>query len=276
VGPTAPATTVAASATSTRLSPQAVGDLLSEQFGGGVLGVVVEHGIVTVTVDPGTWQRAARFCKSDPRLRMTFFDWLSAVDEREEGFSVVVSLYSIEHRHRVLLRVMAPGGREQPVAPSLTSIYRGANWHEREVYDMYGVDFEGHPGVLPRILTVENFEGFPLRKEFLLGTREAKPWPGAKEPEERHEEAGPGQSVAAVGNAEPLSAEQKSAAAAAKAQAAEAPAQREEVEYDRALYDQLIAEGKSERIARAKAKAAYVRREKARIRAEREGETVAS
>ncbi len=269
------AVSTAAPAASSGLSPQAVADLLVEQFAGGVRGVVVEHGSATVTLDPGTWQRAARFCKSDPRLRMTFFDWMSGVDEREEGFGVVVSLYSVEHRHRVLLRMIAPGGREAPVAPSLTSIYRGANWHEREIYDMYGVEFEGHPGVLPRILTVENFEGFPLRKDFLLATREAKPWPGAKEPGEPGEasDAGGPQVVASVATPTPVSAEEKVAAARAKAESvkteaaaarartATAPAD-EGVALDQETYDRLIAEGKSDRIARAKAKAVAMRRAK--------------
>ncbi len=86
------------------------------------------------------------------------------------------------HRHGVTLRTLVPGGREKPRVPTLTGVYRGANWHERETYDMFGIEFDGHPGLLPRILTVENFEGWPLRKEFQLASRNVKPWPGAKEP----------------------------------------------------------------------------------------------
>ncbi|PSO52777.1 MAG: NADH-quinone oxidoreductase subunit C [Actinobacteria bacterium QS_5_72_10] len=121
-------------------------------------------------------------CKQDPQLACTFFDFMSGVDLGEEGFAVVTHLYSPTHGHHVMLRAVAPGGRDDPRLPSLTPVYRGANWHERETWDMFGVVFEGHPGLAPRLLTVENFEGWPLRKDFKLMTRLAKPWPGEKEP----------------------------------------------------------------------------------------------
>jgi len=66
----------------------------------------------------------------------------------------------------------------------LTDLFLGANWMEREAYDMYGIEFAGHPALLPRILTVDNFEGWPLRKDFLLASRVVKPWPGVAEPKE--------------------------------------------------------------------------------------------
>jgi NADH:ubiquinone oxidoreductase subunit C len=258
----------------TARTPDELGAYLRERLEDDVLEVYDAYGTATVTVAPHALPRAARLCKSDPGLRFEFFDFMSGVDLGDEGFAVVTHLYSLTHRHHIALRAVAEGGREKPTLPTISGIYRGANWHEREQYDMFGIVFEGHPGLLPRILTVENFEGWPLRKDFLLSTRVAKPWPGAKEPEER-KEAPAGQSEAVVANAEPVSAEGKAAAASAKAQAADAspaaapaePAQ----DFDQALYDQLIAEGKSERVARAKAKAAFVRREKARIRAQREG-----
>jgi NADH:ubiquinone oxidoreductase subunit C len=145
---------------------------------------------LTLTVDAETYVEAARFGRDDPDLALDFFDCLSGVDEREEGFAVVTVLYSTEHRHRVMLRHHCAGGRDNPVAPSLTDLYRGADWHEREAWDMFGIEFDGHPGVEPRILTAENFEGWPLRKDFFLATREAKPWPGLKEPMELDPETG--------------------------------------------------------------------------------------
>ena len=66
-------------------------------------------------------------------------------------------------------------------------VYPGAAWHERETYEMFGVDFPGHPGLAPLLLPPE-FEGHPLRKDFVLASRVAKPWPGAKEPGESHVE----------------------------------------------------------------------------------------
>lgn len=166
------------------MTPEQVTQLLTENFGDHVQGAEVAFGQVTATLDAEGYVQAARFCRDDPRLDCNFFDCLFGVDERDAGFAIIANLYSTSHRHRILLRHVCPGGREAPVAPSLTPVYRGANWHEREAWDMFGIEFEGHPGLAPRLLCPENFEGWPLRKDFPLATREAKPWPGAKEPAE--------------------------------------------------------------------------------------------
>ncbi len=167
------------------MTPEQLEQLLTEGFGEHVQNAEVSFGQLTATLDGEGYVQAARFCRDDPRLDCNFFDCLFGVDERDDGFAIIANLYSTSHRHRVLLRHLCAGGREAPEAPSLTSLYRGANWHEREAWDMFGIEFEGHPGVGPRLLCPENFEGWPLRKDFPLATREAKPWPGAKEPVER-------------------------------------------------------------------------------------------
>ncbi|MGH8867403.1 MAG: NADH-quinone oxidoreductase subunit C [Actinomycetes bacterium] len=114
---------------------------------------------------------------------LTFFDWLSAVDELDEGFSVVAHVADLT-RHPVLhLLVRSRIPRDTPVLPSATGVYRGASWHERETHEMFGIDFPGHPGLDPLLLP-DGFEGHPMRKEFVLAARAAKPWPGAKEPGE--------------------------------------------------------------------------------------------
>ncbi|MGH3443104.1 MAG: NADH-quinone oxidoreductase subunit C [Nitriliruptorales bacterium] len=158
------------------------------QLGGHVVDAAVEWGSVTITLDADGYVEAARIAREE--LEMDFFDSLSGVDEREDGFAVVAVLYSTSTHDRVLLRHVCAGGREEPTAPTLSHLYLGANWQEREAWDMFGIEFEGHPGLAPRILTPENFEGWPLRKDFWLGTREAKPWPGIKEPLELDEETG--------------------------------------------------------------------------------------
>jgi NADH-quinone oxidoreductase subunit C len=167
------------------MTPQELASYVRERLEDDVAEVSIAFGQLTLTVRPSALPTAVRLCKEDPALGFDFFDFMAGVDLREDGFAVDTHLYSLRHRHHVTLRAVAPGGREQPRLPSISGIYRGANWHEREAYDMFGVEFDGHPGLLPRILTVETFEGFPLRKEFHLSTRDAKPWPGAKEPEER-------------------------------------------------------------------------------------------
>jgi len=111
-----------------------------------------------------------------------FFDWLTAVDELDRGFAVVVHLYSIESGQHMLVRTLVP--REDPVLSTATGLFRGAAWAERETHEMFGVAFDGHPGLAPLLLP-EGFEGHPLRKDFPLAARAAQEWPGAREPGER-------------------------------------------------------------------------------------------
>jgi NADH-quinone oxidoreductase subunit C len=127
------------------------------------------------------YAEAAEFAKTTRGLDLTFFDMMAGVDEGEDGFAVVTHLYSPIHRHHVLLRTTTP--RDNPKVPTISGVFRGANWHEREAWEMFGIVFEGHPNLV-KLLLSDEFEGHPLRKEFALLTREAKPWPGAKEPGE--------------------------------------------------------------------------------------------
>jgi NADH-quinone oxidoreductase subunit C len=98
----------------------------------------------------------------------TYFDMLTCITGIDNGpqantMEVVYNLYSIPYHHAVMLRVVLT--RENPKVPSLTSIWRGADWLEREVFDMYGIQFEGHPD-LRRILMPADWEGYPLRKDY--------------------------------------------------------------------------------------------------------------
>jgi NADH-quinone oxidoreductase subunit C len=206
------------------------------------------------------------------------FDCLFGVDRGDDGFDVVAVLYSTSRGRRILLRTRADGDRDNPTCPTLTELYPGANWMERETWDMFGIDFEGHPGLAPRILTVENFEGWPLRKDFYLASRAAKPWPGVKEPAETDDEGnvivkvpGPGEAPGPSVLDEVLAAQSKAAnpapepeegQAEAETPAPQAEGEHHEVEIDQETYDRLIAEGKSERIARSKAKAAHVKKQR--------------
>jgi len=191
----------------------AIAEMLTDKLGERVTASTVAYGTTTVTLDADGYAEAARLCRDDPRLEFDFFDCLSGVDERDDGFAVVAVLWSTKQRHRVLLRHVCAGGRDKPVAPSLSALWRGANWHEREAWDMFGIEFDGHPGLAPRILCTENFEGWPLRKDFPLATREAKPWPGAKEPEEQHAPAATGEHAPAAEDDAPAPAEGEAAPA---------------------------------------------------------------
>ena len=135
--------------------------------------------VVCVDVPPARWVDAVTAARDG--LSLTYFDWLSAVDELEDGWSVVVHLRSVERGDGLLVRTRLP--RSSPALPTLTGVYAGAAWHERETAEMFGIDFPGHPHLVPLLLP-DGFEGHPLRKEFVLASRAAKPWPGAKEPGE--------------------------------------------------------------------------------------------
>ena len=146
----------------------------------------VEEGFGPVTVDvPAvSWQDAVLLARDG--LGCTFFDWLSAVDELEDGFRIVCHV--VDHRpggvEHLVVRTLVP--REEPVIDSLADVFAGARWHERETHEMFGVEFRQGGAVLAldKLLLPDEFEGHPLRKEFVLASRVAKPWPGAKEPGE--------------------------------------------------------------------------------------------
>ncbi|UIX31550.1 NADH-quinone oxidoreductase subunit C [Streptomyces sp. GQFP] len=143
------------------------------------------YDVLTVDVPPTSWTAALETARD--RLSCTYFDWLSAVDEPGTGFRVAAHVVALSPVRRLLVRTTVP--HESPVLPSLVDVYAGAAWHERETHEMFGVRFEGHPG-LDHLLLPETFEGHPLRKDFVLAARVAKAWPGAKEPGES-EHGGP-------------------------------------------------------------------------------------
>ncbi|MFF6993873.1 NADH-quinone oxidoreductase subunit C [Streptomyces sp. NPDC008313] len=141
--------------------------------------------VLTVDVPPESWIPALRTARDT--LGCTYFDWLSAVDEPGTGFRVSAHVVALSPVRRLLVRTTV--AHSAPTLASAVSVYAGAAWHERETHEMFGVAFEGHPGLQPLLLP-EGFEGHPLRKDFVLAARVAKAWPGAKEPGES-EHGGP-------------------------------------------------------------------------------------
>lgn len=133
--------------------------------------------VLTVDVPPASWTAALETARTT--LGCSYFDWLSAVDEPGTGFRVAAHVVALSPVRRLLVRTTVP--HSAPVLASAVSVYAGAGWHERETHEMFGVTFEGHPGLDPLLLP-EGFEGHPLRKDFVLAARVAKAWPGAKEP----------------------------------------------------------------------------------------------
>ncbi|WP_424212312.1 NADH-quinone oxidoreductase subunit C [Streptomyces sp. BI20] len=139
------------------------------------------HDLLTVDVPVGSWIPALEIARD--KLGCTWFDWLSAVDEPGTGFRICAHVVALEHRRvrRLLLRTTVP--HSAPELPTAVDLWAGAAWHERETHEMFGVVFTDHPDPRPLLLP-ENFEGHPLRKDFVLAARVAKAWPGAKEPGE--------------------------------------------------------------------------------------------
>ncbi len=118
---------------------------------------------VILYIEPGKIREACRILKHEQgfvRLSgITALDWHPA----EPRFEVVYQLHSIQHRARLRLKCRLPG--EAPEIDSVTEIWRGANWYEREVFDLFGIGFRGHPN-LKRLMMPEDWEGHPLRKDF--------------------------------------------------------------------------------------------------------------
>jgi NADH-quinone oxidoreductase subunit C len=147
----------------------------------GVSGGGPGHARAVVDVPVARWWTAVGAARDPGALGCDFFDWLSAVDELGEGFMIVAHLWSSRRKHGLLLRARV--AREDPVVESVVDLFPGAAWHERETYEMFGIFFARHPDLRPLLLPPA-FEGHPLRKEFVLASRVAKAWPGAKEPGE--------------------------------------------------------------------------------------------
>ncbi|MEU1804919.1 NADH-quinone oxidoreductase subunit C [Streptomyces sp. NPDC019937] len=153
----------------------------AELFGAGATAEEA-YGLLTVDVPAESWTTALETARDT--LGCTYFDWLSAVDEPGEGFRVaahVVALAPGAAIRRLLVRTTVP--HDAATLPTAVGVYAGAAWHERETHEMFGIGFDGHPGLTPLLLP-DNFEGHPLRKDFVLAARVAKAWPGAKEPGE--------------------------------------------------------------------------------------------
>ena len=117
--------------------------------------------IPEITVKPENIADVCRITKEEPRLSFKLLLCLAAVDYKEY-FQIVYVLLSLEHEHKVIVKTDVP--YDDPHLPTVTSVWRGADWYEREAHDLFGVVFDGHPDLSPLIL-YEGFEGFPGRKD---------------------------------------------------------------------------------------------------------------
>ena len=145
--------------------------LLTESFPDAVLETLLPQGDATAVVRAACLTKVVEFLKNDPRLQFDILVDITAIDylERKPRFDVVYHFLSLPFKRRLRLKVPVEDGVTAP--DSLTPLWGAANWLEREVWDMFGISFSGHPG-LKRILMYEGFEGHPLRKDYPIRKRQ--------------------------------------------------------------------------------------------------------
>jgi NADH-quinone oxidoreductase subunit C len=143
-----------------------LGEIIAGAFPGSVVGYRVANGELTLNAIPGDIVKVAAFLRDDERCQFWSIIDITAVDwpGRERRFDVVYHLLSPKHNLRIRVKVEVD---ERTPVPSIISVFPGADWFERETYDLYGVLFTGHPD-MRRLLTDYGFEGHPLRKDFPL------------------------------------------------------------------------------------------------------------
>ncbi len=162
---------------------QEFADRVAEVVGGSA---AITFDTVKITVGSDDWVSAHTAARDD--LDLGFFSWLSAVDwaneveagdalsdEVEERIELLTTVADLTEGHRVTFSTDLT--KDSPSIASLVNVYSGANWHEREAAEMFGIEFVGHPDPGPLYLP-ESFIGNPLRKSYPLLSREVKPWPG--------------------------------------------------------------------------------------------------
>jgi len=133
-----------------------------ERFG---IEPAADGGVLTVPLPLERWTEFARFAQQ--QLGCRYFNWLSAVDWKADGLEVLCRVENLEAGLTVMMRTRLGAGATH--CPSLTGLFPGADWMERECYDMFGVVFDGHPD-LRRILLAEDWSGHPLRKDYAVDT----------------------------------------------------------------------------------------------------------
>jgi NADH-quinone oxidoreductase subunit C len=126
-------------------------------------GCTVEANGNTVAIKEEFVLKAATFLKNTAGLDFNYLNYLTATDY-QTYFEVIYDLVSLEHNHKLVLKVKLTN-REKPELASVTGVWKGADFQEREIFDLFGINFTGHPN-LKRIFLWEGFQGYPLRKDF--------------------------------------------------------------------------------------------------------------
>jgi NADH-quinone oxidoreductase subunit C len=140
---------------------------LKQEYSERVLETYTFRGDLNVVLKPQDIPEICRFLKTDSDLKFNFLSCITAadyLDSRPKRFEVVYVLFSIPNNERIIIKTRVDDNED---IPTLASIWSTANWQEREVYDMFGIKFSGHPN-LKRILMDDDWVGYPQRKDFPL------------------------------------------------------------------------------------------------------------
>jgi len=140
------------------------GSKIARQIARKFPGAVIESGADSLLLKAGSLLAVAGYLNTAPDLAFDYLNYVTATDYYNY-FEVVYQLTSLKHNHGLVLKVRCYD-RENPALPSVVAIWQGADFQEREIFDLLGIGFEGHPN-LRRIVLWEGFEGHPLRKDFL-------------------------------------------------------------------------------------------------------------
>jgi NADH-quinone oxidoreductase subunit C len=147
--------------------PEQLKDQLEKDRASDIESLAINRGDLQIYERKEHFIELCKYLVSDINLKFNFLSMITAADylgKREKRFDLIYSVYSIEYRHRIMLIIMLS---ENENAPSLTGIWDTANWQEREVFDMFGIKFTGHPN-LCRVLMDDDWVGYPQRKDFPL------------------------------------------------------------------------------------------------------------
>lgn len=148
------------------MTPEEVYGKLQKKFGDAILEFDGKALDPWIKIKAERMFDVAKYLRDQSGLNFASLMCLSGLDYgAETDLGVVYSLHSLKHKHKITIRVDVP--RENPTIPSVETIWRTADWHEREVYDLFGIHFEGHRD-LRRILCPDDWEGYPLRKDYVV------------------------------------------------------------------------------------------------------------
>jgi NADH-quinone oxidoreductase subunit C len=146
-----------------KLEPNQIFDKLKSQFGDAVIEYKADgNSDPFITIQSGILLDVCLYLRDNEELLFDYLSCLSGMDYKTT-LGVVYNLYSFKYGHKVTLKVIVD--KSNPTIPSIEKVWKSADWHEREAYDMMGVKFEGHPNLI-RILCPYDWEGFPLQKDY--------------------------------------------------------------------------------------------------------------